>query len=283
MSFDPKTILRDCLDNLVKEFPGITLDAAYVGDATDYNAIVAHLKDQLQPIAMQVIQKDEAIFGVPRFFLLGVDFSTLIKGADEKQKEALWTFVRMFLVCSYLGADIMDTIKALWSKVTGKTETTEVDDILNDETTHSGIQDLLETLKDTKIFKMGMEVLETINIEALGLDSIDFTNLEGIMEMVKNPDHPVTKRAISMVQNIIEQKMRNGSLKREDFIAEIEMIKEKFTQSLGKLFKSEIFGDAGGEPANDSATIMSNHPDARRARMLARMQKKVRDRNAGKK
>jgi hypothetical protein len=86
-----------------------------------------------------------------------------------------------------------------------------------------------------------------------------------------------------VVQGLIEQKMKNGSLKREEFIAEVEMLKEKFKQSLGKVFKTELFGDGGEGPTNDSATIVSNHPDARRARMLPRMQKKVRDRNAGKK
>jgi hypothetical protein len=282
MSFDVKTILRDCLDNLVKEFPGITLHECYTGEM-NYQSEVDYIKQQIQPLFMQIVQKDKAIFAEPQYFLRGLDFSLLMKDASPKQEEALWTYIRMFLVCSYLGADIMDTVKSMWTKVTGKTETSEVDDVLNDETMKSGIEDLLETLKDTKLMKLGMEVLENLDVTKLGLNEIDFTDIHGLLEMAKNPDHPVTKRAISVVQGLIEQKMKNGSLKKEEFIAEVEMLKEKFKQSLGKVFKTELFGDGGEGPTNDSATIVSNHPDARRARMLARMQKKVRDRNAGKK
>ena len=202
-----------------------------------------------------------------------------MKDATEKQKETLWTYIRMFLVCSYLGSDIMETVKGLWSKMSGQTSTDEVDDILKDETTQSGIQDLLETLKDTRIFKLGMEVMENLNVESLGLGDIDFSDIGGLIEMVKNPEHPVTKRAISAVQKLIEQKMRTGSLKKEDFIREIEMLKEKFKHSLGRLFKKEFFGEAAGgtgdRPPPSAAELTSNHPEARRARMLARLQRKV--------
>ena len=88
--------------------------------------------------------------------------------------------------------------------------------------------------------------------------------------------------AVAAVQKIIEQKMRTGSLKKEDFIREIEMLKEKFTHSLGRLFKKEFFGEtaaagAGGgdRPTPTAADLMSNHPEARRARMLARLQRKL--------
>lgn len=185
----------------------------------------------------------------------------------------------MFLVCSYLGSDIMETVKGLWSKVSGQASTDEVDDILKDESTQSGIQDLLETLKDTRIFKLGMEVMENLNIESLGLGDIDFSDIGGLIEMVKNPEHPVTKKAISAVQKLIEQKMRTGSLKKDDFIREIEMLKEKFKHSLGRLFKQEFFGEAAGaggdRPTPSAAELTSNHPEARRARMLARLQRKL--------
>jgi len=59
-----------------------------------------------------------------------------------------------------------------------------------------------------------MEVMENLNVESLGLGDIDFSDIGGLIEMVKNPEHPVTKRAISAVQKMIEQKMRNGSLRR---------------------------------------------------------------------
>ena len=275
-----QTVLKECLDDIRKEFPSLaeTLDKEYA-EEINFKAEVERFKILLQPIFMQVVKKDDKIFDEPRMFLRGIDFSVLMKDASEKQKETLWTYIRMFLVCSYLGSDIMETVKGLWSKMSGQTSTDEVDDILKDETTQSGIQDLLETLKDTRIFKLGMEVMENLNVESLGLGDIDFSDIGGLIEMVKNPEHPVTKRAISAVQKMIEQKMRTGSLKKEDFIREIEMLKEKFKHSLGRLFKQEFFGEAAGgagdRPTPSAAELTSNHPEARRARMLARLQRKV--------
>jgi len=275
-----QTVLKECLDDIRKEFPSLaeTLDKEYA-EEINFKAEVERFKILLQPILMQVVKKDDKIFEEPRMFLRGIDFSVLMKDATEKQKETLWTYIRMFLVCSYLGSDIMETVKGLWSKMSGQTSTDEVDDILKDETTQSGIQDLLETLKDTRIFKLGMEVMENLNVESLGLGDIDFSDIGGLIEMVKNPEHPVTKRAISAVQKLIEQKMRTGSLKKEDFIREIEMLKEKFKHSLGRLFKQEFFGEAAGgagdRPTPSAAELTSNHPEARRARMLARLQRKV--------
>ena len=281
-SFDVQTVLKECLDDIRKEFPSLssTLDKEYA--EIDFKSEVERFKILLQPIFMQVVKKDDKIFAEPQMFLRGIDFSVLMKDATEKQKETLWTYTRMFLVCSYLGSDIMETVKNMWSKVSGQASTDEVDEILKDETTQTGIQDLLETLKDTRIFKLGMEVMENINVESLGLGDIDFSDIGGLLEMVKNPQHPVTKKAVAAVQKIIEQKMRTGSLKKEDFIREIEMLKEKFTHSLGRLFKKEFFGEtaaagAGGgdRPTPTAADLMSNHPEARRARMLARLQRKL--------
>ena len=278
MSFEVQNVLKECLEEMRKEFPvcAATLDANYV-EPVNYKAEVERFKILIQPHFMAVIKKDDTLFKEPQHFLRGVDFSALYTDASitEKQKEAIWNYTRMFLMCSYLGSDIMETVKSMWTKVTGKDSTDEVDEILRDGETQGGIHDLLETLKDTRIFKLGMEVMENINVESLGLDSIDFTDVPALLEMVKNPDHPVTKKAISAVQKIIEQKMRTGSLKKEDFIHEIEMLKEKFKNSLGKIFKSELFGETTDRPTNSAETIMSNHPDARRARMLARLQRKV--------
>jgi hypothetical protein len=277
MSFETSKILKECLDDMRTEFPSVAavLDSNYSGESVDYPAEVERFKTLVQPHFMAAIKKDDDLFKEPREFLRGIDFSELYKDASEKKKEAIWNYTRMFLMSSYLGSDIMETVKGLWSKFTGKESTDEVDEILKDESTQSGLQDLLETLKETRIFKLGMEVMENLNVEALGLEAIDFTDIPALMEMVKNPEHPVTKKAISSVQKIIEQKMRSGSLKKEDFVREIEMLKEKFKHSIGKLFKTEFFGEQGDRPTASAADLTSNHPEARRARMLARLQRKV--------
>ena len=279
---DTAKIIRECLEDLSKEFPS-TCDILKTNyEEFNCDAEVAYLKEHLQPHCMDLLKKNPDLFKVPRFFLRGVDFSAVIHGAEtEDQEEKVWTHARTLLMASYMGADVMNTIKTIWSTVTGKASTDEIDEILKEETTQSGVEEMLDTLKETRIFKLGMEVAENINVERLGLDKIDFTDIAGLMEMIKNPEHPVTKRAISAVQGMIEQKMRSGSLRKEDFVAEIEMLKEKFKDTIGKIFKTELFGDspAGGAGAgtHTAQEIMSNHPEARRQRMLARLQRKVAD------
>ena len=276
---DTAKLIRECVDDIAKEFPALCeiLKTNYPSEGFNCEAEIAYLKEQVQPHCMDLLKKNTELFSVQRFFLRGVDFSELFHSVETAGEEKVWTYARTLLMASYMGADIMGTIKTMWSTFSGgKASTDEIDEILKDETTQGGIEELLETLKDTRIFKLGMEVAENLNVEKLGLDKIDFTDVAGLMEMVKNPDHPVTRRAITSVQVLIEQKMRNGSLRKEDFIAEIEMLKEKFKNSIGKVFKTELFGDApAGGPAHTAQELTSNHPEARRQRMLARLQRKL--------
>ncbi len=273
---DTAKLIRECVDDIAKEFPSLC-EILKINYPADFNcdAEVAYLKEHVQPHCMDLLKKNTELFTERRFFLRGVDFSEMFQSVESAGEEKVWTYARTLLMVSYMGADIMGTIKTMWSTFSGKASTDDIDELLKDETTQSGVEDLLETLKDTRIFKLGMEVAENLNVERLGLDKVDFTDIAGLMEMIKNHEHPVTKRAITSVQVLIEQKMRNGSLRKEDFIAEIEMLKEKFKHSIGKVFKTELFGDAPAGPVRTVQELTSNHPEARRQRMLARLQRKL--------
>ena len=52
------------------------------------------------------------------------------------------------------------------------------------------------------------------------------------------------------------------------------MLRAKFQSSFGRYLNQMVVGDEGNTTGNTAAQILSNHPDARRARMLARLQKK---------
>ena len=108
MSFEIQNVLKECLEDIRKEFPHLseTLDREYA--EIDYKTEVERFKTHLQPHCMAVIKKDSAFFSEPREILRGIDFSLLMKDASEKQQETIWTYVRMFLVCSYIGSDIME-------------------------------------------------------------------------------------------------------------------------------------------------------------------------------
>jgi len=230
-------------------------------------------KDTYRPLAMELIKKDESIFSVPRVLLRGIDFSSFWKELSPKDADTVWDFLRTALVSSYIGEDWIKTLKDLYSSYTGK-GTSEIDEVLGDDGIKGGIEELFEFFKETKIFKLGMEIMENVKLEQFGLGELDFTDPIALLNMLKSPDNPIMARVIKVVGSFVENKIKNGSLKKEEIIAEAEMLSEKFKHSLGKIFQDGIFGTTATE-TQPAAVLLSSHPDARRARMLARLQRKV--------
>lgn len=278
--FKIEDILSEFLKDLKKARPEleplITAEYSTIDNAKE----AAFFTEHYRPLAMDFIKKNEDIFKEPRFFLRGIDFSTFYSDLSSKDQNNVWDFLRTGLVASYIGDDWMKTIKDIWSKVSGK-EGDEIDEVLNDTKTKSNIEELFEYFKETRIFKLGMEMLETFKLTDFGIDELDFTDPAKIVEMFKNPDNPITRKAMGAVEKFIEGKIRAGSLKKEDLIREIEMLREKFKYSLGKIFKESIFGESTHE-AQTAEVLLGSSPEARRARMLARLQRKQRDRHSGK-
>jgi len=60
-------------------------------------------------------------------------------------------------------------------------------------------------------------------------------------------------------------------------LREVEAIKAKITSVFGNMFLNTLGGGNGGI---NSADMMGNSPEARRQRMLARLQKKQREKNS---
>ncbi len=247
------------------------LDAEY--SSIDAAKESAFFTETYRPLAMDFIKKETAIFNTPQFLLRGVDFSVFWSELNSRDADTVWDFLRTALVSSYIGEDWISTIKDLWSKYTGKASS-EIDEVLGDDSTKTNIEELFEFFKETRIFKLGMEMMENIKLEQFGLEELDLTNPIELLNMLKDPENPFMKRAVGVVGSFVETKMKNGSLKKEDLIAEIEMLREKFKHSLGKIFQEGIFGEGAAE-TQTAAVLLSSHPDARRARMLARLQRKV--------
>jgi hypothetical protein len=94
--------------------------------------------------------------------------------------------------------------------------------------------------------------------------------------MLRNPNEsPVLKELMERAQMILQEKIQTGAIRQQDLVREIETIRAKFQSAFGKYLNEMIVGDGGGgTTGNTSAQIMSNSPEARRARMAARMAKR---------
>ena len=233
----------------------------------------AWVSETYRPLAAEFLKKDAAIFSVPRFFFPLTDFSVFWPTLSETQQNTVWDFLRSGLVSSYIGDDWIKTIKELWTG-SGK-ESSEIDEILADETTKSNFEELFAYLSETQIFKLGSEMMETLTLSQFDLGDLDLSDPTKILDMFKNPDNPVVKKATAVVGGYIEQKIKSGNLTKETLLREIHTIKEKCTHSLGRVFNEAMFGETNSLPSN---IVMGNSPEARLVRMKERALRRLKNR-----
>jgi hypothetical protein len=149
----------------------------------------------------------------------------------------------------------------------------EIESILEDEETKGAMSEMLELIMSTRLVSLVGDILGSLSFETLGLD---LENPESILEMLRNPqEHAGLKELMDRARMILEERVKSGKLDPQQLRRDIEMIRAKFQSSFGKYLNEAILGEpAGNATGNTAQQILSNHPDARRARMLARLQKK---------
>ena len=78
-------------------------------------------------------------------------------------------------------------------------------------------------------------------------------------------------------EDTIENKIKRGETNQQAIIQEVETIKAKAIGLFGNIFNDAL----GGRKADvSSAVMLGNTPEARRQRMIARMQRKLHEKNS---
>jgi len=85
------------------------------------------------------------------------------------------------------------------------------------------------------------------------------------------------KRIIGRIQSKLQHKMERGEFTQQTIVREVEAIKAKIQSLFGNMFNDMLGGRRSDIP---STVLMGNSPEARRQRMLARLQKKHREKNS---
>ena len=125
-----------------------------------------------------------------------------------------------------------------------------------------------------RLAKLFTELVESIDLTDLNLN---FENPMEIVEMIKNPEHPTIQKVVKRIQSMIEDKIKKGQLTQQVIASEVEAIKAKVMSLFGNVFNDAL----GGRKADvSSAVLMGNSTEARRQRMLARLQRKLREKNS---
>jgi hypothetical protein len=265
---DTSKIFQSFIDEIKKVAPELELTLSIDEDVKNI--------ETFYPDVLKILQKDVTFFSDKPRTLFGVDLG---KVWERGSTEELWKSLQACMISAFMHGDlndkigtVMDMFKSYWAK-TG-TENAEVNKILNDEKSEGYFKEILEYISKTRIAKMFMDVMENIDVSDLNLN---FENPAEIIEMIKNPEHPTIKKITDKIQGIIKGKMQRGELTQQQIVTEVEAIKAKIGSIFGNVF-NDAMGFAHGETA--PAVLMGNSPEARRQRMLARLQKKQREKTS---
>jgi len=235
--------------------------------------LFAHIEQTFLPHLMRVLQKDNTL-------LSEVDLFPGIKVAWAGSEEQ-WKALHMAFLYSVLHGDPKEKFGALFESIKNLVpglggaagQKSEIESILEDEETKGAMSEMLELIMSTRLVSLVGDILGSLSFETLGLD---LENPESILEMLRNPqEHAGLKELMDRARMILEERVKSGKLDPQQLRRDIEMIRAKFQSSFGKYLNEAILGEpAGNATGNTAQQILSNHPDARRARMLARLQKK---------
>lgn len=253
---------QTCLTDLRKEYPSINFHES------DADTNVSEMEAMYSGV-LNLLQKNPDFFQTERI-LFGVNLSEI------EVTDTLWKNLHMCLFSSFFHGDIkqklgtiLNTVKSVWTN-SGETNN-EVERILNDEKTEDYLQEMYEYATNLRSAKVISEILEEIDIESLGLS---LENPMELFEMVRNPENPIMSKAIESVQKILRNKMESGQITQHQLMSDVEGIKAKLQSMFGGAL-NDMLGGRRGETT--PAMMMSNSPEARRQRMLTRLQRKQRE------
>ena len=231
----------------------------------------------LLPHAMKVVQKDNTLFRGEAAvqFLEGVDIRRAWPGDDDA-----WKKLHMTMIYSFLQGDpkeklskMMDTFKTMLPG--GNAQTDEILKLLEQEDTEASLHEIFELLINTRLATVVGDLVSSMDLDDLG---IDFENPTELLEALQHPERSsVIQTIMKRAQTILEERIRTGRINQKELIRELETLRAKFQSTFGKYLNEMVVGQQGNTTGNTSETIMGNSPEARRARMAARLQKKLRE------
>jgi len=263
---DPTETLTSFLNELRMSYPETVFQDVNV----DVNVVEL---EGMYPHAMNILQRDPEFFTSNELTLFGVRLDEL--DADE----SIWKNLHMSLIASVFHGDmkekmgkLLNTAKTLWSS-SGQTNDS-IDNILNNEKTEDHLQEVFDYITNLRSAKIFLEILEELDVPSLG---VSVENPGDLIEIFRNPEHPTLQKAINTVQKLLKQKLERGQITQQQLMSDVEGVKAKIQSLFGNIL-GEALG-VGGRARGDiaPAVMTSNSPEARRQRMLARLQRKQRE------
>ena len=230
-----------------------------------------HIEETLLPHLLRIMRKDNTLFADPNVVVeLFPGIQVKWDGTDEA-----WKRLHMALLYSVLHGDpkekfgkIIETVKGIFPG--GQSD--KIMEILEDKETTDSMKEMLDLVMNTRLASIVGDLIQSIDLTDL---NINFEDPEELAEIMKNPgSYPGIRQVVERAQEALKARIESGKINQHELIREIEMLRAKMTSTFGKYLNEMVIGEQGPRTGNTSKQILSNSPDARRARMLARLQKK---------
>jgi hypothetical protein len=248
-------------------FPGEIIEIVTDSVVSEFESFYPHIG--------LIIQKDGSFFNEERTV-----FGRNLSNIDETKRDLIFKNLVPCMIAAFFHGDIKqkvgkvtEIIKNLWN-ASGQTNDA-VTKILNDEASEGRFKDILDFILKSRLVKIFTNIMESFDISEFDLNIEDPAEL---IEMVKNPENPAVKKIITKIQNTIKDKIRRGEFDQNTITREVEAIKAKLMSLFGNVFNDALGGRRQGNIP--TAVIMGNSPEARRQRMIARLQRKLQEKNS---
>ena len=244
----------------------------------DTEKAVKQIETDFFPNIMKIVQKDETFFTEFPKLLFGLNLSQLwtTAGLTPEIRSSFWGHIQTCTIAAFMHGDIKEkigtiitTMKSLWA---GKDD--EISKVLNDERSEEHFKNILEFVMESRLAKIFKDIVEEFDVSEF---EFDMSDPQKLIETLKDPNHPTIKKIVTKFQNLIKSKIESGQITQSQIMTEVEAIKAKVTGLFGNVFNDMLGGTRSNLP---STVLMGNSPEARRQRMLARLQKKQRDKNS---
>jgi len=257
---DAKKKFKELQSRLKKDFPSET----FIFEESQ----IKEFETFITPSILKIIQRDETLFKQP-FTLFQRDISPFLSSN-------YWDLLQACTFSSFLSGDIKEKVFKLLENFKGLWEdsSTEIEKILGTEESRTKVSEILEFIMTTKLAKIVISLVETINISELGLD---FENPQEVLKSFQDPSNKIMETVSKKIKNELELRLKRGDFTKEQLIQDIERIKVKVQLAFGSFF-NEMLGIESRKGNVSSQQILGNSPEARRARMIARLQRKLEER-----
>jgi hypothetical protein len=259
-------VFQKFLKSLNNKFPEIFSERPI--DEADYK----QFEDTFFNDASSILTRSDSLFSEDRI-IFGGNLSTVWEGLESDDKTMIWKHLQSCCIHSFLHGDIktklLQLFEAIKPLISSSDEfTDEIDSILGKEETKNKFVEILEYLKQSRIFTVFTSVFESIDLSGLNVDDIDPTDIESLKS------NESLQKIQKEIGTMLQTKLSKGEFSQAVIVAEIQTLTVKFQEIFGDSL-NEMIGATHKGP--DGKTALSNSPEARRARMMARLKRKAED------